>query len=99
VDMSMRKKRQHSENSIEVETEDNDFVLEPTQIEVGSGYTLAVHYDEDQRPTVAVKTYGQVDIIQVKREILRIFPDAEVRHTHHTKSVKIVKASKEKSKK
>jgi len=96
--MSMRKK-QRSENGIEVETEDNDFVLEPTQIEAGSGYTLTVRYDEDQRPTVAVKTYGQVDIIQVKREILRIFPDAQVRHTNQTESVKIVKASEGKGKK
>lgn len=97
--MSIRKKKQHSENGIEVETEDDDFVLEPTHIEVGSGYTVAVHYDEDQRPTVAVKTYGQVDIVRVKREILRIFPDAQVRHTNQTRSVKIVKASKGESKK
>jgi len=91
--MSIRKKKQYSENGVELETEDNDFVMEPTQIEVGSGYTLTVHYDEDQRPTVAVKTYGQVDIMQVKREILRIFPDAQVKHTNQTSSVKIVKAS------
>jgi hypothetical protein len=97
--MSERKKKQDPENSIEVETEEDDFVLEPTQLEIGSGYTLAVHYDENQRPMVAVKTYGQVDLTQVKREILKIFPDAEIKHSNQTKSVKIVKASKGKSKK
>lgn len=97
--MSERKKKQDPENSIEVETLENDFVLEPTQLEIGSGYTLAVHYDENQRPMVAVKTYGQVDLTLVKREILKIFPDAEIKHSNQTKSVKIVKASKRKTKK
>ncbi|MCJ7768246.1 hypothetical protein MUP79_07635 [Candidatus Bathyarchaeota archaeon] len=97
--MSERKKKQDPENGIEVETEENDFVLEPTQIEVGSGYALAIHYDENQRPMVAVKTYGQVDLTQVKREILKIFPDAQIKHTNQTKSVKIVRSNKGKSKK
>jgi hypothetical protein len=96
--MSMQKK-EYSEDGIEVETEHNDFVLEPTQIEAGSGYTLTVRYDEDQRPTVAVKTYGQVDIIRVGTEILRIFPYAQIRHTNRTGSVKIDEASEGKSKK
>jgi hypothetical protein len=97
--MSERKKKQSSENGIEVETEENDFVLEPTQLEIGSGYTMAVHYDENQRPTIAVKTYGQVDLIQVKREILKIFPDAQIKHTNQTRSVKIVRANKARSRK
>jgi hypothetical protein len=96
--MSERKKKQDPENTVEVETEENEFVLEPAQIEVGSGYTLAVHYDENQRPMVAVKTYGQVDLTQIKREILKIFPDAQVKHMNQTKSVRMVKTRKRKSK-
>jgi hypothetical protein len=97
--MSERKKKQDSENTVEVESEENEFVLEPTEIEVGAGYTLAVHYDEKQRPTVTVKTYGQVDLTQIKREILKIFPDAQIKRTSQTKSVKIVKANRGKTKK
>ena len=92
--MSERKNKRESENILEVETEETNVVPEPTQLEVGSGYTLAVRYDEDQRPVVAVKTYGQVDHAQIRREITRIFPDARIRHTNDTKSVRMAKASR-----
>jgi hypothetical protein len=93
--MSERKKKQDPETT-EVEVEENEFVLEPAQIEVGSGYTLAVHYDENQKPLVAVKTYGQVDITQIKREILKVFPDAQLKHVNQTGSIRMVKAGKRK---
>lgn len=92
--MSERKNKRESENIVEVEAEETNVVLEPTQLEIGSGYTLAVRYDEDQRPVVAVKTYGQVDLAQIRREIARIFPDARIRHTNSTRSVRMARASR-----
>ena len=92
--MSERKNKRGSENILEVEAEGTNVVPEPTQLEIGSGYTLAVRYDEDQRPVVAVKTYGQVDLAQIRREITRIFPDARIRHTNDTKSVRMAKDSR-----
>lgn len=92
--MSERKNKRESENIVEVEAEETNVVLEPTQLEIGSGYTLAVRFDEDQRPVVAVKTYGQVDLAQISREIARIFPDARIRHTNETRSVRMARASR-----
>ena len=92
--MSERKNKRESENIFEVEAEETTVVSEPTQLEIGSGYTLAVRYDEDQRPVVAVKTYGQVDHAQIRKEITRIFPDARIHHTNKTRSVKMARASR-----
>jgi len=83
--MSQRKNKRESENIVEVETEETNIVPEPTQLEISSGYTLAVRYDEHQRSVVAVKTYGQVDLTQIRREIARIFPDARIHHTNKTR--------------
>lgn len=91
--MSERKKRE-SENILEVEAEETNLVPEPTQLEIGSGYTLAVRYDKDQKPVVAVKTYGQVDLAQIRKEITRIFPDARIRHTNKTRSLRIARTSR-----
>ncbi len=92
--MSERKNKRESENILEVEAEETNVVPEPTQLEIGSGYTLAVRYDEDQKPVVAVKTYGQVDLAQIRKEITRIFPDARIRHTNETGAVRMARASR-----
>lgn len=81
--------------AIEVD-EEVGFVLEPAQIEVGSGYTVSVSYDEDEKPVLDVKTYGKVDIIKLRREIERIFPDARIRNLTQTPSVIIAKKQKKK---
>ena len=92
--MSERKNKHESGNIVEVEAEETNVVPEPTQLEISSEYTLAVHYDEDQRPVVAVKTYGQVDQSQISREIARIFPDARILHTNETRSVRMARTSR-----
>jgi len=92
--MAERKNKRESESLIQVDSEETGFVLEPTQVEVGSGYTISVNYDENEKPIVDVKTYGEVDITKLRREIERLFPNAQIRQLNQTQSVTIVKKCK-----
>jgi hypothetical protein len=94
--MAERKNKRETENLVEADSEELGFVLEPTQIEVGSGYTVCVSYDENEKQIVDVKTYGEVDIARLRRDIERIFPNARIRQLNQTQSVKIVKKRKRK---
>jgi hypothetical protein len=96
--MAERKHKRETENLTELECDDLGFVLEPTKIEVGSGYTLCVSYDENEKQIVDVKTYGEVDLTKLRTEIERIFPNAQIRQLKPTQSVTIVKKSKKKKK-
>lgn len=80
----------------EVDHEEPGFVIEPTQVEVGSGYTISVNYDENEKQIINVKTYGEVDVKKIRREIERIFPNAQIRQLNHAHSVTVVKKRKRK---
>jgi len=95
--MAERKQKREPYSSIELTCEETGFVLEPTQVEVGSGYTVSVSYDENEKPIIDVKTYGEVDIAKVRRELERVFPNAQIRQLNQTQSVTIVKKRKRKS--
>jgi hypothetical protein len=95
--MAERKHKRESEGLIELDSEESSFVLEPTQVEVGSGYTVSVSYDENEKPIIDVKTYGEVDIAKLRREIERVFPNAQIRRLKQTQSVAIVKKRKRKN--
>jgi len=94
--MAEKKHKRESESLIELDSEELGFVLEPTQVEVGSGYTVSVSYDENEKPIIDVKTYGEVDIAKLRKEIERIFPYAQIRQLDQTQSVTIVKKRKRK---
>lgn len=91
--MAERKSKRETE-TIELDSEEGCFVLEPMKIEIGSGYTVALSYDEHDKPIVDIKTYGQVDLAQLRREIERIFPDAEIRKFNQPQSVTVARKSK-----
>jgi hypothetical protein len=92
--MPERKHKREPESFIELDNEELGFVLEPTQIEVGSGYTISVSYDENEKQIVDVKTYGEVDIAKLRRDLERAFPNAKIRQLNKTKSVTIVRKKK-----
>jgi len=94
--MPRRKHKHEPESFVELDSDELGFVLEPTQVEVGSGYTISVSYDENEKPIVDVKTYGEVDITQLRREIQRAFPNAKIRQLNQTQSVTIVRKRKRK---
>lgn len=92
--MSDRKSKRETEGT-GVEQEEMNFVMEPTNIEVGSGYTLAVSYDEDERPVIDVKTYGEVNTAKLRKELSKVFPNAEIRKLNQIRSVTLIKADKQ----
>jgi hypothetical protein len=93
---NLAERKSKREANIEVEPEEISFILEPTQVELGSGYTLSINYDENEKPIVNIKTYGEVDLTQIKKEIERLFPNAQIRQTIPTQTITIVKKSKRK---
>ena len=91
--------RKHKRETEDAETEEETgFILEPTQLEIGSGYTLSVNYDENEKPIINVKTYGQVDVIKLRREIEKLFPNAQINQLDQGHSITVVKKRKGKSK-
>lgn len=95
--MAERKHKRETED-IETDEEETGFILEPTQLEIGSGYTLSVNYDENEKPIINIKTYGQVDVIKLRREIEKLFPNAQINQLNQSHSITVVKKRKGKSK-
>jgi hypothetical protein len=97
--MSERKNKRVSETeNVEENSEETTFLVEPTHVEVEAGYTVAVSHDENEREVIDVKTYGQVDMSRLRKEIQRAFPDAEIRRFNQADSVTVVRTSKKKNK-
>jgi hypothetical protein len=92
-------KRASDVENVEEDSEETTFSVEPTHIEVGAGYTVAISHDEHEREVIDVKTYGQVDMSLLRKEIQRVFPDAEIRKLDQADSVAVVRTGKRKSKK
>lgn len=93
-----RKPKREPEEPVEIETDDTRFLLEPAQVELGSGYTIKLAYDENDKPIIDIKTYGQVDIPKIRREIARIYPRAQIRQLSQESTTIIAKATKKKHK-
>jgi hypothetical protein len=89
--MPERRNKPGKGNLVELDTEEVAFILEPAQVEVGSGYTVAVDYDEDGKQVIDVKTYGEVDTVKIRREIQKMFPEAQIRKLNPNSSVTVVK--------
>jgi hypothetical protein len=89
-----RKHKRGSRDIAELD-EDASILVEPTQVELGLGYTLAVRYDENERPVVDVKTYGHVNMEQLRREIEGAFPNARIRQNEQPQRVVVAKKNRE----
>lgn len=53
--------------------------LKSKPVELGEGYSISIRYDEEGPPTIHVKTYGDVDLRELLKEIRRRYPHAEIR--------------------
>ena len=96
--MAEKKHKKELMGHIGLEMDDLGFVLEPAQVEVGSGYTVSVSYDEDEKPIVDIKTYGKVNMAKLQKEIRKAFPDAKIRNLNNAGTVTIVKKRKKRRK-
>jgi hypothetical protein len=92
-------KSKRDENSVEAEVEEPGIVLEPAQVELGSGYAVSVRYDENDKPIVDVKTYGEVDVAKMLKDIGRVYPHAQINHLNQPSSVTIAKKQKKRRRK
>ena len=88
--MAERKHKRGSEDIAELDG-DAGMLVEPVQVELGAGYTLAVRYDECERPVVDVKTYGRVDMERLRLEIEGVFPNARIRHNESSRTFVVSK--------
>ena len=93
--MLERKHNRGPKSFIELDPEEPSLVLEPTQVEVSSGYAISSSYDENEKLIVDVKTYGEVDIAKIRKEIEHVFPNAQIRRLNQTYAVTIVACAKE----
>ncbi|MEM2806708.1 MAG: hypothetical protein QXK86_07685 [Candidatus Bathyarchaeia archaeon] len=93
----MAEKRHKRETTSPVKldlAEDFGFILEPAKIEIGSGYAVSLSYDEDGNPVVDVKTYGDVDLSKIRRDIKRLYPNAQIRQLNQEPTVTVVRKSR-----
>jgi Flp pilus assembly secretin CpaC len=93
--MAERKHKRASMDTADLD-EDAGTLYGPAQIELGLGYTLAVSYDENARQLVDLKTYGHVDLEQLRREIGRLFPNAQIRQRTAPETVTVTNKCKRK---
>jgi len=94
--MAEKKHKRESDGFVGLDPEELGFVLEPTQVEIGSGYTVSVSYDEDEQPVIDVKIYGEVNTTKLRKDIKKMFPNAQIRQLNQTQTVTIVKKHKRK---
>jgi hypothetical protein len=93
--MLERKHKREPKSFIGLDSEGLGRARAPTQVEVGAGYAISSSYDENERLIVDVKTYGEVDIAKIRKEIERVFPNAQIRRLNQTYAVTIVARAKE----
>ncbi|MEM0357244.1 MAG: hypothetical protein QXL77_02565 [Candidatus Bathyarchaeia archaeon] len=97
--MSEKKYKRETSSHLELSLPDDwGFVLEPAKVEIGSGYTISLTYDEEGNPIVDVKTYGEVDSAKIRRDIERLYPNAQIRHINEEPTVTIIEKSRRKRK-
>jgi IMP dehydrogenase/GMP reductase len=73
--------------------------LEHTKGAVGSGYSMSVTYDEKGKPLVKVKTHGDVDVTELRRDIQQRYPGAKIEGLEKHPLIRVVsEEEKEKQK-
>lgn len=92
-----RKNKRVADTNIGVNSNVENLVLEPTQIEIGSGYTVKISYDENERAVLDIKTYGQVDTVWLRRELKRAFPKIQVHRLTQANGESVVNVTRRKT--
>jgi hypothetical protein len=91
-----QRRTKHEETSSQFDLEEAEFTIAPAKVEIGSGYSVALDYNENDEPTVNVKTYGTVNMAKVQRELENLFPNAKIRHLNPGSSVVVIRKGKKK---
>jgi hypothetical protein len=75
-----------------------DNMSESESIELGSGYSISLDYVEEA-PVIYVKTYGEVDLASLRKEIGRHYPGAKIEGLTSNVPVRVNPKRRPKSKK
>ena len=75
---------------------EEDFLFGREPAEGGSGYCISVTYDEKGKPVVQVKTYGDVDVAELRRDIEQRYPGARIEGLERKPLIRIVDEEEEK---
>ncbi len=99
-ELSERRRRRHFFDLFDFGEEDFLFGHEPLEGE--SSYSISVTYDAEGKPVVRVKTSGNVDVAELRKDIERRYPGAKIEGLEEKPLIRIVggdEAKKEKVKK
>ena len=77
--------------------DEEDFLLGREPAKGGSGYSISVTYDEKGKPVVQVKTYGDVDAAELRRDIEQRYPRARIGGLKKKPLIRIVDDEEEKA--
>jgi hypothetical protein len=99
VVMMPEKRRRKDIWDIDFDEEEEEFPLEREPISIDSGYSMSITYDEEGRPTVHVKTYGNVNKNQLRKEIEQRYPDARIVGLETEPLIRIVNEKEKKKEK
>ena len=86
--MSKRKRSRRFFDLFDLDKE--DFLFERESVEGGSGYSISVTYDEGGKPVVRVETYGNVDVMELRRDIEQRYPGARIEGLEKQPLIRVV---------
>lgn len=92
--MSEQKRKKKSAEILDVDGK--SFLLKSEPIEVDAGYSMSITDGdkENREPVVHVKTYGDVDVTKLRKEIKQKYPKAKVEVMTEHPSILVVSRGK-----
>ena len=73
-----------------------DSLLENEALELGSGYSILLD-SANEAQVVYVKTYGEVDLVALRKEIGRHYPCAKIEGLNSNDPVRVIQKQRSKS--
>ena len=78
--------------------DEEDFLFGKETAEGGSGYSISVTYDGTGKPVVHVKTHGDIDVAELRRDIEQQYPGAKIEGLKKQPLIRVVDEEKEEKK-
>jgi hypothetical protein len=69
---------------------EEDFLFRHEPLEGESGYSISVTYDSEGKPVVRVKTSGNVDVAELRKDIEERYPGARIEGLEEKPLIRIV---------
>ena len=75
---------------------EDDFLFRGKATQGGSGYSISITYDAKNKPVVHVKTHGDVDTTELRRDIEQRYPGAKIEGLEKKPLIRIIDEEEEK---